>query len=91
MTSDIRTAVRDYLRRELMEDRPDFPLTDETNLLTEHIVDSLGIFMLITFLEEQFGIVIDADEVLVEHFETVAAVATLVESKLQPAGSIRGA
>jgi acyl carrier protein len=81
MTSETRQAIRDYLHRELMQDRPDFLLTDETNLLTEHIVDSLGIFLLVTFLEERFGIVVDADEVLVEHFETVAAVARLVEAK----------
>jgi acyl carrier protein len=85
MTSDIRNAVRDYLRRELLEDRPDFALADDTNLLTEHVVDSLGIFMLITFLEEEFGIVIDADEVLVEHFETVADIASLIEGKLEHA------
>lgn len=82
MTSDIRSKVRDYLRRELLQDRPDFALTDDTDLLGEHIIDSLGIFMLVTYLEEQFGIVIDADDVLVEHFETVADVADLVESKL---------
>jgi acyl carrier protein len=91
MTSDIRSAVRDYLSRELMEDRADIILTDETNLLTEHIVDSLGIFMLITFLEERFGIAVDADEVLVENFETVADVAKLVEAKLQPAGYVETA
>jgi acyl carrier protein len=82
MSLETRDAIREYLRRELMQDRPDFLLTDDTNLLTEHIIDSLAIFMLTTFLEERFGIVIDADDVLVEHFETVNAVARLVESKL---------
>jgi acyl carrier protein len=91
MTSDILNATRDYVRRELMQERPGLVLTDETNLLTEHIIDSLGIFMLVTFLEEKFGIVVDADEVLVENFETMTAVAALVESKLEANGAARSA
>jgi acyl carrier protein len=90
MTSDIRNPIRDYLRRELMQDRA-LILTDETNLLKEHIIDSLGIFMLVTFLEEQFGVVIDADDVLIEHFQTVASVATLVETKLEANAATRSA
>jgi acyl carrier protein len=91
MTSDILNATRDYVRRELMQERPGLVLTDETNLLTEHIIDSLGIFMLVTFLEEKFGIVVDADEVLVENFETMTAVAALVESKLEANSTARSA
>ena len=83
MTLDVRNPIRDYVRRELLQDRPGFVLNDDTDLLTGHIIDSLGIFTLVTFLEEHFGIVVDADEVLVEHFETVADVANLVEAKLQ--------
>lgn len=91
MSSDIRNRIRGYLQRELMQDRPDLTLGDDTNLLHAHIIDSLGIFMLVTFLEEQYGIVVDADEVLVEHFETVADVASLVESKLEAAAAAKSA
>jgi acyl carrier protein len=88
---NIQQAIHDYVSRELLQDRPGFVLTDQTDLLTEHIIDSLGIFTLVTFLEEKFGIVIDADEVLVEHFETVADVATLVEAKLAGAAKAQTA
>jgi acyl carrier protein len=88
---DVRDAIRDYVRRELLQDRPAFVLTDDTDLLTEHIIDSLGIFMLVTFLEERFGIVVDADEVLVEHFETIADVAGLVEAKLEAVAATKSA
>jgi acyl carrier protein len=91
MNSDIRNAIRGYVQRELMQDRPDLTLEDDTDLLREHIIDSLGIFMLVTFLEEQYGIVVDADEVLVEHFETLADVTSLVESKLEAAAAAKSA
>lgn len=91
MSSQVRGTIRDYLARELMQDRTDLVLTDDTNLLREHVIDSLGIFMLTAFLEEQYGIVIDADEVLIEHFETVAAVGNLVEAKLEAPPATRSA
>lgn len=89
MTSDIRNVVSEYLHRELMQDRPNYELTDDTDLLTAHIIDSLGIFMLVTFLEEKFGIVVDADEVLVEHFETIARITDFVERKLEAGAAVR--
>lgn len=88
---DIQQTIHDYVSRELLQDRRGFVLTDQTDLLTEHIIDSLGIFTLVTFLEEKFGVVIDADEVLVEHFETVKDVANLVESKLAGAAQAQTA
>lgn len=87
MTLDTKRVISDYLRHELLQDRPDFVVADDTNLLTEHVIDSLGIFMLISFLEEKYGIVVDADEVLVENFETLADITRLVEDKLEPASS----
>jgi acyl carrier protein len=91
MSSDVRNTIRGYVQRELMQDRADLTLRDDTNLLKEHIIDSLGIFTLVTFLESQYGIVVDADEVLVDHFETVADVANLVETKLGAAAAAKSA
>jgi acyl carrier protein len=42
----------------------------------------LGIFVLIAFLEESYGVSIDPDDVLIEHFETITAISELVEAKL---------
>jgi acyl carrier protein len=84
MSSDVRSTIREYLTGEFIQDRAGFELKDDTNLLVEHVIDSLGIFMLIGFLEEQYGISIDADEVLIENFETVADIGRLVETKLEP-------
>lgn len=82
MRQEIEKSIRDYLVAEFLDDRPDLDLATDTNLLTEHVIDSLGIFVLITFLEEQYGVSIDADDVLIEHFETIGAISGLVETKL---------
>jgi acyl carrier protein len=91
MSSDIRNTIHEFVTRECLQDRPDFVLADHTNLLKEHVIDSLEIFMLSTFLEEKYGIVIEAEDVVIENFETLVAVSNLVEAKLEASAATRSA
>lgn len=45
-------------------------------------LDSMGVVNLITALEEQFGIVIDDDEISASTFETLGTLSAFVEQKL---------
>lgn len=44
-------------------------------------LDSMAVILLVVEIEERFGIMLDDDDVTAEHFETVATLLTLVESK----------
>jgi acyl carrier protein len=44
-------------------------------------VDSLGLFLLISFIEERFGVEVEPDDVTFENFQTVRAIADLVRDK----------
>jgi len=65
-----------------MSGEADPNLDGERQLFSEGIVDSLGIFLLIEFLNSQFGVQIDADDVVLENFETVNAIKALVLGKM---------
>lgn len=56
-------------------------LGDNTRLIDEEIIDSLGIFLLVNFIQEKFGVDIEPEEVTIENFETVAAITELVSGK----------
>ena len=43
------------------------------------LLDSLSILKTVTFCEEQFGVTIPDEDVLPDHFESVRAIAKLVE------------
>lgn len=57
-------------------------LTDTTPLITGGILDSLATLQLVTFLEEQYGIKIEAHEADVDHLNTLSDIAELVHSKM---------
>ena len=56
-------------------------LDESTPLITSGILDSIGTVRLVSFLEEQFGVQLDAHEIGVDHLNTLTQIAQLVLSK----------
>ena len=75
--SDVSDEILRFVQAELSDGS--FPVTAETDLLQEEIIDSLGVFTLIGFLEQRFGVKIDPSEVDLDNFRTVSVVQQLVE------------
>ena len=61
---------------------------DDEPLLTNNIIDSLGSFRMIAFLEETFPLTIEDTDMVPENFQTLNDVESFVASKL---GKVDGA
>ena len=77
--SPTETAIRTFLVEDVFYDRDLKDLKPEDSLLSRGLLDSMSILKTVTFCEEQFGITIPDEEVLPDHFESVRAIAKLVE------------
>lgn len=82
MTDQIREAVRDHLLDDVLVGEDPANLADDMPLRTSGIIDSMGVIRLTSFLEERFGIRVEAHETGVENTDTVNAIVSFVESKL---------
>lgn len=80
-SDQIRLIVRDYICAQFLPGESPENLTDDTKLVSEGVLDSLASLKLVAFLEEQFGIKVEAHEVDVDHLDTLSAIADLVKSK----------
>ncbi|HJU81953.1 MAG TPA: acyl carrier protein [Acidimicrobiia bacterium] len=78
----VSEQLKEHIAAEFMSGAPATQLEDQTRLIDEEIIDSLGIFLLVNFIQEKFGVDIDPEEVTIENFETVAAITELVSPKL---------
>lgn len=59
-------------------------ITDyDMDLLKNEALDSLGIAQLVAALEEEFDMEIDAEDIVPENFQTIRAIAALVEKTKQ--------
>jgi acyl carrier protein len=74
-------AIRDYIRGEFLRDQPESELPSDEPLIQAGVIDSLGIFLLIGFLEEHFEIKVEPQDVVLENFETIDAITSLVNAR----------
>jgi acyl carrier protein len=53
-------------------------LTSDYTLIEKEVLDSMAIFETIAYLEDEFGIEVQDDDLIPENFATIAAIARLV-------------
>ena len=73
--------IRGFIQTEILFEDDNVALTNETPLL-DGVLDSLGLMQLVAFLEEEFEIEVQDEEVTVEHFRTIADIEDLVNSRV---------
>ena len=57
-------------------------LLDNDLLLGNNVVDSMSILDLVLFVEEEFGVSVDAEDLLPENFQSIVSMSNFVSSKL---------
>lgn len=57
-------------------------VTDDQSLMVNGIIDSLGIFRLVAFLEENFSVRIGDDDIVHENFQSINEIHRFVAAKL---------
>lgn len=75
--------VEKIILAELPADLKRYSLTADEDLLAQGFIDSLGLMRLVTALETEFGIHVADEDIVPENFQTLGAMAKLIESKKQ--------
>jgi acyl carrier protein len=81
MTQDIKLAVKEFILREFLPGEDPDELTDTTPLISGGILDSIATIKLVLFMEEKFGITVEAHETDPEYLDTIASITQLICSK----------
>jgi len=81
MDRDARAAIREFVLDRLAPTSGRTDINDEDDLIDSGVIDSLGIFQLVAFLEERFGIAIGDEEITPENFGSVMAIERLVAAR----------
>jgi acyl carrier protein len=78
---DIQTVIHDYILREFLPGEDPDELAADTPLITGGILDSISTLKLVVFIEERFGVTVEAYEAGVEHLDSVGRIAELIAEK----------
>lgn len=79
---DVAGSVREFVKAHVVLQQEDEIGSDES-LLDSGLLDSAGLFELVSFLEERFGITIDDEELVPDNFETIDAIVAFVNPKVE--------
>jgi acyl carrier protein len=78
---EITHFIHQFILREFLPGEDPSELTAQTPLITGGILDSITTLKLVTFLEDYFGITVEAYEAGVDHLDTIDQIAALVAEK----------
>ena len=78
---EVIPVVREFITEELLR-RRDLALADDVPLIEDGYLTSLQTVELLMFLEKQFKVEVDPEEVNEENFRSLKTIAGLVERKL---------
>lgn len=79
--SHVKIRIRQFITTNFPLARQQINLTDTESLFTSGIVDSLGVLDLVTFIEDEFGVIVADEDLLAENFETIEHMEAFVQAK----------
>ncbi len=79
-STEAEGIIHSYIANRLLpaHGRPDETFTSDTSLFRTGIVDSFGLFELVEYVEQQFGITVGDEDVVPDNFESIATIVRFV-------------
>lgn len=79
----VAQIIRAHIDQEFLFRTKDALLADDDSLIARGIIDSMGIFRLVNFLEQRFEIAVNPPDIVMENFRSLQAIRTFTVNRLQ--------
>ncbi len=79
---NVEETIRTYIARNILFSGNGYPYPDDTSFLNEGIVDSMNMLELVMFVEEQFDVHVEDQDIVPDNFDSVSKLAIYVRRKL---------
>ena len=74
----MHTTISSFILREFHADKPDLTIGPDEDLLAANLLGSMDMMRLIAFLEEEFDFRVEPQDMTIENFITVGAMADYI-------------
>jgi acyl carrier protein len=82
MADDRARVLVEFVRTNLLAGA-DGPITPQTRLVSDGVLDSMGLVLLAGFIEERFGVRVEDADLRAGELETVADIVALIDRRLR--------
>lgn len=83
-TAEIKVAIRTFLTKYLRNNQPG----DDQDIFALGLVNSLFAMQLVNFVEKEFGISVEQEDLEIENFSTINAITSLVQNKISALSTV---
>ena len=80
-TSGEADALAQFIEDKFLVSFSDGTLSYDSDLFENGVIDSFGVIEIVTFIQEQFGVELEPDDLMSELLASVSGLATLVQEK----------
>ena len=77
----VKDTVMNFIRENFIMGRSDVVLDEKVSLIDSGVMDSTGVLELVEFLESQYSIKIDDEELVPENLETIENIINFLKTK----------
>jgi acyl carrier protein len=82
----VKASIRQFVLENLAVGKVGGNIEDGASLIDNGVIDSLGIFQLVSFLEQSYGIRVRDEEIVLENFRSIDAIEDFLVAKLSRKG-----
>jgi acyl carrier protein len=82
-SASVKDQIREFIQRDLASAKGVETFSDSESLMESGVIDSLGIFRLVAFLEETFRVRIGDEEITHDNLKSVDSIEQMVVGKLK--------
>ena len=79
--SEVKQELRDYIVDNFLFGDTETKFADSDSFMEKGIIDSTAILEVITFIEENYSVKIEDDEILPENLDSLDNIASFIEKK----------
>ena len=79
---EIRSRIKEFIIDNFLFGSTDEPFSNEDSFLEKGIIDSTGILELIEFIEENYEIKVEDDEMIPENLDSLQKVSLFIQKKI---------
>jgi acyl carrier protein len=73
--------IKNFIIKDIVTDSEKINLSYEDSLIEAGVIDSLGIMKMLAFLDDEFHVIIEDQDVIPENFETINTISSYIEKK----------
>ena len=77
----VENTIKEFIEKRFLRSKEGKGVSNEDVLLSSGLIDSSGIFELVSFIEKEFNVEVSDGEITSENFETISNIVAFVSAK----------